>query len=132
MFRVPRGLNAGAVPVLHLWNENPRLGRARTESVDGDAPRCDSPPVADGYVEVDESRWPVVKLTYPPAPAPDATQRYGEMLRAFGRRRIAYWLIVDICRLDPLSISAADRAKLAAVIDERPESIPTPSRASPS
>ena len=67
---------------------------------------------------MDEAGWPVVKLVYPRTPAKDAALRYDEMLRAFGRRRIAYWLIVDICKLDPLSVSASDRAKLASVIDE--------------
>lgn len=74
--------------------------------------------MADDVVRIDESGWPVVRITYPPVMGPRSIPEYVEALEAFGRRGEPYWSLVDIRMMEITKIKPSDRKELAEAVDD--------------
>ena len=62
---------------------------------------------------IDESDWPVVRITYPRVLGPTSIPHYIEQLESLGRRGIPYWAMVDMRPIDIAKIKPSNRTEFA-------------------
>ncbi len=69
-------------------------------------------------VVIDETDWPIVRITFPRTLGPRSIPDYVERLEALGRRGIPYWALIDMRTIEITKIKPSQRTELAEAVDE--------------
>ena len=69
-------------------------------------------------VDIDETEWPIVRITYPKVLGTGSIADYVAHLEALGRRGMPYWALVDMRKMEITKIKPSHRTDLAAAVDD--------------